>query len=1256
MGWLSVGVESLVARVEKGPAPEYEVIVVGSGYGGAVAACRFAEAGYRVCVLERGREIQAGEFPNDLGLLPGNVRIHRHGEARVIGLPDALFDLRLHRGVTVVLGNALGGGSQVNANVAMRADPQVLQQACWPKEIREGYDLLDAWYTRVEDMLEVAPYPHPCHKGDALERLAAPLSSWLRKEAWQDGDRAPEARFLRPPLAVNHRDGENRFGVTQSACTGCGDCVTGCNVGAKNTLTMNYLPQAKRRGAELYTGATVLAVKPGASGAGATLWFCHSDVDWAGHFAEDRPAGEKDLDKPGVTELSARIVVLAAGSLGSTEILLRSRQLGLLSASPRLGTGFSGNCDALAFIFDQRETVNGAGRGARGAGDPPPGPTIVGTLDVRAGVERRNSVLIQDGALPGALAGIGHELLTSAAMVQQLSAKRLLRSEPHEDPLALCGEALERTQVLLFMGHDEANGTMALERGRVVAMRPDAPAQPAREAALKIAPRAVGGIAFADPLDQPLPAEVDDLLQGSQLGGNAVVVHPLGGCPMGEDLSSGVVDHTGAVFSGETPRSVYDSLYVWDGAAVPASLGVNPFLTIAALAERAAELAIARSGGAWPCTQQDRPLPERPRPRAWQNGGTDKADVCLRETLRGTLYLRDPGGWRPSPAKLQLRMRIADMARFLEDPAHRIGEVSGSMSFPALCGEATVEAGEVTMLERVPSPRIVRMLRGLWTWFMKRGRGELWRALRNRAAGKRSQRKRTRLFRQLLRLASHAGECRQMRYTVHMRVADGTRYRLAGTKMLCYSRHSNPWDALLDLDVTIRRDDGGPVVARGKLRLDLVALADEDLPQVLAAPSSPHALLALGNLTLFFLRVVLRIYFWDFRLPDYRSRLRRAPLERERPLLPDVVRLEGVVVNGERHWIHVPRDMAKPAHLLPLALTRFAPPSPKGFPPLMLMAGFAQSSRAYLAETLEEDLVRHLLRRGFEVWLFDYRTSTALPSSRTQCSLDAVARHDIPAAVDCIRAATGAARIAAMGHCMGSATLAMSLLAGHLDASKVGAAVLSQVPPHIVGGTYSQWRRQLAALLRDVLQVDLINLAADDGASAWEMVMDRFFAAVPVGESPCPDEQRHTHRREDIATCKRVSGIIGPLYRHANVTRTHAVLDRYFGWASLSVFNHIAKFFEYERLVSAEGGNIYVSDDALRRMRLPVLLLHGADNRVFDPESAHRSLEHLQRVNGPERYRLLEPKGYAHFDCLIGDRADRDVYPGIAAFLEEALR
>src|SRR5690349_9758152 len=142
--WLSKGAEILVEQCRRG-APLYDVVVVGSGYGGAVAAARLsgardAQTGrpLTVCLLERGRERVPGTFPNSFSELPGEVRFSRFDQPQARGTPDGLFDVRIGKDVSVLLANGLGGGSLVNAGVAAMPEPDVFQ-AGWPSEIREQF-------------------------------------------------------------------------------------------------------------------------------------------------------------------------------------------------------------------------------------------------------------------------------------------------------------------------------------------------------------------------------------------------------------------------------------------------------------------------------------------------------------------------------------------------------------------------------------------------------------------------------------------------------------------------------------------------------------------------------------------------------------------------------------------------------------------------------------------------------------------------------------------------------------------------------------------------------------------------------------------------------------------------------------------------------------------------------------------------------------------------------------------------------------
>src|SRR5215469_9615431 len=236
----------------------YNVVVIGSGYGGAIAASRMARAGQTVCVLERGRELQPGEYPNN----PEEAARELQADAPEahVGSETGLFDFRVNPDINVVLGCGLGGTSLINANVALRAEPRVFADAAWPQALRNDSALLEESYRRAEEVLSPQPVP--------LDYAALPKMQGLDLSAQAMG-----AKWYRTPLYVTFQDpknGVNPFGVPQQACNGCGDCVSGCNYHAKNTTLMNYLPDAVNCGAEVFTEVSVRSLERSAGG-----WLVH---------------------------------------------------------------------------------------------------------------------------------------------------------------------------------------------------------------------------------------------------------------------------------------------------------------------------------------------------------------------------------------------------------------------------------------------------------------------------------------------------------------------------------------------------------------------------------------------------------------------------------------------------------------------------------------------------------------------------------------------------------------------------------------------------------------------------------------------------------------------------------------------------------------------------------------------------------------------------------------------------------------------
>jgi cholesterol oxidase len=510
----------------------YDVVVVGSGYGGGVSASRLSRAGQRVCVIERGREFPTGSFPDRFPELRRELQLN--GGKMRSGSRTGLFDFRLGADIHVLVGCGLGGGSLINAGVGLRPDARVFADAAWPEAVAKD-GLLDLGFERAEEMLRPSRYTD-----------APQLTKYRALEvASKSFGQSPVAA----PVVVSFEDTVNPAGVTQAACTLCGDCCSGCNVGAKNTVAVTYLPDAKAHGAEIFTELSVSHVEKRSGG-------------WRVHFA---PSEEKDGEARFV---DAKTVVLAAGTLGSTEILLRSRDCGL-TLSDRLGHSFSANGDIIAFALGGRERVN-----AVGVGEPPKftgdtvGACVAGQIELPDEETLDNSMVIQEGVMPSALAPLLPVFFIAGGRI--LGAAKSLIKGVYQGPLS-------RLHTFFVVSHDDAKGQIKLDKGHAQIHWPNVGEQPvyARvDAALTKAAKAVGAHYIKSPM-------------AATMGTKPATAHPLGGCGMGEEAASGVVNHKCQVFAGVQGEGVHAGLYVCDGAVVPRSIGVNPLLTITALTERA---------------------------------------------------------------------------------------------------------------------------------------------------------------------------------------------------------------------------------------------------------------------------------------------------------------------------------------------------------------------------------------------------------------------------------------------------------------------------------------------------------------------------------------------------------------------------------------------------------------------------------------------------------------------------------------------
>ena len=525
--------------------PDWDLIVVGSGFGGAVAALRAAEQGHRVLVLEQGREVSsadmraAAEDPKRLLWAP---RLGLHGH----------FTQTLLRHLSVASGVGVGGGSLVFAAVLL--------------EPGEGFYRDPAWAALPARDWRAELAPHYARAARMLGRATNPRQSqqdhWLRETATAMGAAAsfgpvPQAILFgeagQAPGQVMADPFFGGAGPERRSCTFCADCCSGCHVGAKNSLDKNYLHLARRRGVQIRAERRVECIRPLGPG----------DVEGKGGGYELCVRGTL---APRLQErYRARRVVVAAGVLGTLALLLacRERWRTLPALSPRLGEQVRSNSELISSVTARERDI-----------DLRDGATISTHFSLgehthvtQNRFSRSLRVLRwQDGPLVSEPRPLARALKTLAAFV--------LRPREATASMRSGRRWAERTTVLLTMQAVDSQLALRLKRGlfgwRLASVVPEghqrAPSYlPQAQQLTETFARVSGGT--------PGNALPETLL------GAATTAHVLGGCVMGGDARSGVVDERGEVFG-------YPGLYVMDASIVPANVGVNPSLTITAMAER----------------------------------------------------------------------------------------------------------------------------------------------------------------------------------------------------------------------------------------------------------------------------------------------------------------------------------------------------------------------------------------------------------------------------------------------------------------------------------------------------------------------------------------------------------------------------------------------------------------------------------------------------------------------------------------------
>ncbi|MFF5626677.1 FAD-dependent oxidoreductase [Microbacterium sp. NPDC012755] len=518
-----------------------DVVIVGSGFGGSVAALRLAEKGYRVRVYEAGRRFEDEDFAKT------NWNVRRYLWAPAFGCFGVQ---RIHRlpHVMILAGAGVGGGSLNYANTLYQPGASFFQDPQW-RGIADWERELSAHYATAKRMLGVVEhYPHtgPVERimagaaedlgvGDTFRR--APVGVWFGKP----GERTPDPFF----------DGE---GPERTGCTLCGNCMVGCRVGAKNTLMKNYLALAERRGVAIESLRTVIDV---------------AELPGGGFAVTTQRSGA--WLRRGRRTVTARQVVLAAGTWGTQQLLHRMKESGSL---PRIS-------DAVGRLTrTNSEALDGA-----------IATKVPESLELARGVAITTSFHVDDRThVENVRYGPGSNLMGALATAlvpgdRRLGARltnlaaQVLRSPVRQFRLGNLRRWSERGIIALVMQTADNSLTLSLRRrfGRLVMTSEQGHGEP-NPSYLPQAHAAAAAIAARVERDGGEPAEA----RGSwpEVFGVPLTAHFLGGAVISSSPEEGVIDAYHRVWG-------HPGLHVVDGSAVPANPGVNPSLTITALAERA---------------------------------------------------------------------------------------------------------------------------------------------------------------------------------------------------------------------------------------------------------------------------------------------------------------------------------------------------------------------------------------------------------------------------------------------------------------------------------------------------------------------------------------------------------------------------------------------------------------------------------------------------------------------------------------------
>ncbi|MEL6464238.1 MAG: alpha/beta fold hydrolase [Pseudomonadota bacterium] len=1288
--WISRGFEHLVSRVLTTPHDvHFDVLIIGSGYGGALSAATLAgrqRDGQQITVgvLERGKEYLPGAFPTGLAEVPKHLRRDGHREG--------LFDIRPGADVTTVTANGVGGGSLINAGVMEVPRPEVFQSG-WPTSLSN----LATWRTYFDRASVMLGATVNDASNTILEHPGGPPQKYHSLKVT-----APNGTFRPAAITVAMNDRANTGHVALTKCNMCGDCATGCNFGAKDSLDVNLLVRAQQNGADIFSGATVLHIEKEDSG----NWIVHTVYTNTALRARHSDAN----GDPEVIKVRAGKVIVAAGTLGSTEILLRSRAAGLAVSDKMIGKHCSTNGDMLVADYSTDARVNNVSSEQIQPSTRQIGPTISGIIDLHD----TKGVLIEEISVPASLRIAFKEIFGTVNALHNLDEidwSTHSTGLPTDDIYAVAEQRIDNTALFAVMGNDGARGHIELtgdltpKRDGIARMHwadiKDHPIFEKQVGTVAALNDKTGGRIIPNPVWRLLPESMNWLLKDQK--GPVTTVHPLGGLVMGETGAEGVVDPFGRVFTSDTSSSLHDGLVVLDGSIVPTALGTNPALTIAAVALRAAE----NLAGIWgyndaPASPASATALKRPVFRKTDVAApAPHTEVEVFERLSGKVQMA-PQGQPAATYIVELTLRFSPKPIAELSPAtggNATLSVSDGSSNPDVQSTIRIYAddihwqtlnktwhphelreqkldqialfkapltGTLKVLERQGSSGPGRILRALAAWLPNRGARDSYQALVDGGDGPGLIAR----IKSGIAIASRSGELRNLAYDLTIGAADAganitlTGSKIVGLKRFTYARRGNPWRQLMD--VNLKDFPGLKPSSKPVLTLDLAFLAGINIP-LFRITRQDDSVGAIGDMIGFLgylIRMLLGIHIWSFRAPD-------ADLNPDNDKInfvpPAELKVSGGTVAAtilEKTFPdQVPEldDTHDPMETK-VRITQYQHEQSTKRPVVMLH-GYSSGATTFAHHAVEPNLASQIFDTGRDVWLADLRTSPFFSSSTTLTlsdgsiesvpdtatkpwSIEQVADQDVAWVIDQAAQASPDGQVDVVAHCMGTVMFSMAALERKFAAvsasnapRKINRAIFSQVGPLVVFTPINVFRayatRYLIEFLPDNYQFNPQNpTLADD-------LLDRLLTTLPypVEEFDFENPILPWKRTPWTRTRHRMDAIYGRNFRSANMDPSVLTyLDEHFGALSLRTVSTALHYARYAMMTDRFGRNKLVSRRRINEeWHFPTLSMHGAENGM----SALSTLDRMGAILDDAGARFEDPfinDGAGHQDSLIGTK------------------